>query len=485
MTTLPHQPAIVRAKVHQFLSDIYNNVPRRSDAIVQLIESLACAEGITSVVALSQEPAFQRTFSNIHKAIDAMSASARVPRKPLSQKNTESGVTIDPELFSQQTFTWTKIFAERLPEILHKSFSLFALDSTATARPYSQTLEDRTFVHMAGQMRSPVGIGLQASVLVALPELVVNEAKWTLPLSIRRISSRETPSQVAADQLRELSSLFCTQETCVIVADCGYTALTPQAPNQIMIARSRTDRTGRRPCSHKKLHPGRGRPRKYEAPIIRFVENIPKGELGGPDEEVEHEGTRNGRPVFIFLSRWNDVYVHGQSDLVDVVKVEIFLKENLSLTLFEHPMLLIVSGQRRRELTSLEVYQSYHSRFDIEHFFRFQKQRMLLCEYQTPELHRQVNWWWICLMAYWLLYLVREIAPESNRPWAQKRKPGMTASPGEVKRVFRLKIFPDLTSPSKKPLSRGKSKGRAKGFLLPKRPRRKPIKKTAEKLKAA
>ena len=81
-------------------------------------------------------------------------------------------------------------------------------------------------------------------------------------------------------------------------------------------------------------------------------------------------------------------------------------------------------------------------------------------------------------MAYWLLYLVRAIAPESNRPWMPKRRPNMTASPGEVKRVFGLGIFPKLGSPSRKPLPRGKSLGRKPGTILIKRARKKPIKKT-------
>jgi hypothetical protein len=59
----------------------------------------------------------------------------------------------------------------------------------------------------------------------------------------------------------------------------------------------------------------------------------------------------------------------------------------------------------------------------------------------------------------------------------EQRDPHRTASPGEVKRVFGSKIFPYLGSPSRKPLSRGKSLGRAKGVRLPKRQRHKPVKK--------
>lgn len=258
----------------------------------------------------------------------------------------------------------------------------------------------------------------------------------------------------------------------------GYTSLKPMSPNQIVIARGRIDRTGRRPYrSPESQSVGRGRPKKYEKKLLRFSDNIPAGDEGGPDEEIEYESICNGRQVFVFLSRWNSVHVHGQTEPVDVVKCEIFLKEDTGRTLFEKPLLLITSGQRRRELTSLQIYQSYRSRFDIEHFFRFQKQQLLFSGYQTPDLRRQVSWWWLCLMAYWLLYLVRAIAPESNRPWMPRRRPNMTASPGEVKRVFGLGIFPNLGSPSRRPLPRGKSQGRTRGMILAKRERKKPIKK--------
>jgi hypothetical protein len=144
-------------------------------------------------------------------------------------------------------------------------------------------------------------------------------------------------------------------------------------------------------------------------------------------------------------------------------------------------MLLIVIGKRRHELTNQQIYESYLGRFNIEHFFRFQKQKLLFCGYQTMNLQHQVNWWWICLMSYWLLYLVRKITPDANRrPWMPKSTQNRTASPVEVKRVFGSHIFPDIGSPSGKPLIRGKSNGRKKGTVLPKRERKKPIKKVSK-----
>ena len=41
-------------------------------------------------------------------------------------------------------------------------------------------------------------------------------------------------------------------------------------------------------------------------------------------------------------------------------------------------MWLLVIGQRRAELTLIEIGAAYRQRYDLEHFFRFGKQRLLL-----------------------------------------------------------------------------------------------------------
>jgi len=454
---------LILDKVRFFQVDLFNSFPKRKDSILQLVEALACSDNPSSPVELSLTAAFQRTYSNISNAIDAMT-----PRLE----------TNEPSAFLDQTRKWSRIFNKLLPKETYRPFKLYAIDATPNPRPHAHTLDDRCFVHRATTVGSPVAIGLQASVLVAIPEKLDNEATWTLPLSIERIPSTETPCKTAEKQLKELANLSSKGTLSVITVDSGYTSLKPQSSDQVIIARSRIDRTGRRPCVVWDEESKKGRPRKYEDYIIRFSENIPKGEEGGPDEEGEFESICNGKEVFVFISRWNSVYVFGHPELVDVVKVEIFLKNDPSKTLFKNPLLLLANGKRRHELTSQEIYESYLARFNIEHFFRFQKQQLLFCGYQTTDLQRQINWWWVCFMSYWLLYMVRQITPGSHRPWMPKRCPNKTASPGEVKRVFGSHIFPRIGSPSHKPLSRGKSNGRQKGAILPKRERKKPIKKS-------
>ena len=75
--------------------------------------------------------------------------------------------------------------------------------------------------------------------------------------------------------------------------------------------------------------------------------------------------------------------------------------------IFNKTMWLAVTGKRKNELTLTEIYHSYRLRFDIEFFFRFGKQKLLLDKYQTPDVEHQENWFIIVMLSYWLLYLSR------------------------------------------------------------------------------
>ena len=57
----------------------------------------------------------------------------------------------------------------------------------------------------------------------------------------------------------------------------------------------------------------------------------------------------------------------------------------------------MVTGLRRQELSLADIADSYFRRFDIEHFFRFSKQKLLLGSFQTPDVRHEENWWWICI----------------------------------------------------------------------------------------
>jgi len=480
---LPHSPQSCIDSARTFQKKLLNLFSNRSYASLQLVEALAHASKPTTVVELSQETPFQRSYSVINKILNAFGANSLVNQKVMVGESVKTVRNVDPIAFSKITKPFSNFFFEMLPQE-NRKFRLFALDATSTPRIHAHTLDDRSYVHQANQIGIPVTVGLETSVLTYLPEHSAGEANWQLPVSLERISTDTTACAVAKTQLQLLAESLPSSLT-VIVADCAYGSLEPYSKDQVVIARGRTDRLGRRPAKNDEIvHKKRGRPRKYESGVIRFIEDMPPGTEGGSDEECKYEDIIKHQQVDVLLSRWNDVYVEGHSELVDVVKVEIFAKHDYTKTLMP-PLLLILSGKRRREITALDAYQSYRRRFDIEHFFRFVKQKLLFCSYQTPDLDHQISWWWFCFMAYWLLYQVRHIGKGSTRPWHKKQDPTKPAGPGEIKRLFATKIFPGLGSPSRPPISCEKSRGRELGASFPKRERKKVVKKRKQWRKAA
>ena len=71
-------------------------------------------------------------------------------------------------------------------------------------------------------------------------------------------------------------------------------------------------------------------------------------------------------------------------------------------------------GDRRNEVSPEQSYLAYQTRFDIEHFFRFGKQKLLLTRFQTPEVVREENWWQLSPLAFAQLWLARHL---TERPY--------------------------------------------------------------------
>jgi len=137
---------------------------------------------------------------------------------------------------------------------------------------------------------------------------------------------------------------------------------------------------------------------------------------------------------------------------------------------------LIVMGARRHELTLTHIYQAYTARFDIEHFFRFGKQKLLLADFQTPDVQREENWWQVVHIAYAQLWMARHIAEVLPNPW-ERNLPLIKQrlrSPTLVQRDF-ARIIRQLGTPARPPQPRGNSPGRRTGTTLPPRPRCKVI----------
>jgi hypothetical protein len=280
----------------------------------------------------------------------------------------------------------------------------------------------------------------------------------------------------------------------VHVADSVYSAVTYLGPvavqghkNLVNVVRSRGNRVFYRPAPPVEGKRPRGHPTWYGE---RFDLQDPS--TWGQPDVVEEDAftTRKGRVYRVQLEGWHNLLMTGKRDLpmhqhpFTLIRVQVV--DELGNLVFKHTLWLIVIGERRNELSLVEAWQAYGQRYDVEHYFRFGKQRLLMATYQTPDVEHEENWMQIVALARVQLWLARDLAAAMPRPWERylpeaKRE---TASPSTVQRDFG-RIIRQIGTPAKPPKPRGNSPGRAKGHRPPRRKRHPVIKKDKKVSKAA
>ena len=140
--------------------------------------------------------------------------------------------------------------------------------------------------------------------------------------------------------------------------------------------------------------------------------------------------------------------------------------------LFKRPLWLTAAGKKRLELSLPDIFNSYRQRFDIEHFFKFGKTRLLMDKIQTPDVRHEESWWQLVMIAYTQLYLARYIANSCPNPW-EKYLPSFKTidsikQPTQVQKDFE-RIIRVIGTPAQPPKPRQKSPGRQLGDIQIKR----------------
>ncbi|MEA3346153.1 MAG: hypothetical protein U9Q78_07935 [Chloroflexota bacterium] len=143
----------------------------------------------------------------------------------------------------------------------------------------------------------------------------------------------------------------------------------------------------------------------------------------------------------------------------------------------------------------MDIYEAYGGRADLEHFFRFGKQKMLLTASQTPDTLREERWWQVVHIAYAMLWIARHLAHHLPRPWERHLPTSkhQEMTPTLVRRDFACacgpcageRLIQQLGTPARPPKPRGKSPGRPKGMKLPPRPHREVVVKGKKQAQAA
>jgi len=473
------------SQLEQFRQELYEAFDLRPDALMELIDASSSTPNARSLVELSLSPFFRREYSSVYDAIDSFFQPSE-PEKAEEERRA----------WEQK---WVRLIAPYLPQPQQRKFWLFGIDVVPIPRPFARTLPDRTFVYQPNTVvkgNKPVTIGHQYSHLVFFPEKVeVNDLPWVVPLIVRRVHSEEKATTTGAEQIGtvvEDEALPFHGDLCVHVGDTVYSAVTFLGPvvkheNLVNVVRVRSNRVFYRQPLLVVGKRSRGHPTWYGE---RF--SLKDRSTWGEPDTVEETTftTRKGHTYHVRLEGWRDVLMRGKRDSpmhqYPFTLIRIRVLDEQGCPVYERTMWLLVIGERRNELSLVEAWEAYSQRYDVEHYFRFGKQRLLMAAYQTPDVEHEENWVWIVALAVAQLWLARDLAEAMPRPWERylPEAEGKTASPSGVQRDFG-RIIRQIGTPAEPPKPRGKSPGRAKGEQQPPRKRHPVIRKGKKASKLA
>ncbi len=378
-----------------------------------------------------------------------------------------------------------------VPSPQQRSYHLLGLDVTPVPRPHARTLEERGFVYQPNLVRGnkPINIGHAYSIVAELPEKVAPyQAPWSIPLIGQRVGIDQSDKSVGMEQIQQLLSdpeLPWAKKLCVLAVDsaygvCPFLSKQAQHENLVTLARVRSNRVFYQSPPLCEEPAGREHPLWYGERFDLKDEST----WHQPDETIEFDTTTaRGHLIHVSISAWRQMLMRGSKDCPmhqhPFTLQRILLRDaETGKAIFKRPMWLIAIGKRRHELSPRESYPAYCQRFDLEHLFRFSKQKLLMGAYQTPEGDYEENWIQLSLLAYVQLWAARELTVHLPRPWERylPQPPQGRITPSNVQRDWN-RITAQMGTPAVVPKPRGKPPGRLKGQSQPPRERQPVIKK--------
>ena len=431
---------------------------------MDLVDAVSSNTNAKTVVELTLNPHFRRHYSALNKAIAVSSLTNKQLAGLASQSLGAPG---------------------------KRRFYLLGTDVTSNPRPYAVTLPDRGFVYQPNTIKGnkPIAIGHQYSFWALLPEYgQPKTGHWVVPLSMQRVTSQENKELVGARQLGDLLAdqhLPFGTTLCVEVADSAYSKPAYLNANRghqqlVTITRARGTRTFYHQPTPDEAPAEKGHPTWYGS---RLCLKDP-ATWGIPDQVTETTFTSRKKVTYrVDIQAWHNLLMRGTKDNpmhqhpFTLVKIRFY--DPLGEALFQKPLWLSIMGDRRTALSLLDIYQAYLQRYDLEHFFRFGKQKLLLDKFQTPDDQHEEHWWRLVALAYLQLWFAKDMAYHLPHPWElylptiPNKQPTPAMALRDMSRIIR-----QIGTPAPAPKRRGKSPGRRKGTKLTPR-KRQPVMKKA------
>ncbi len=127
---MPENPICQYIKHFQvWRSQLYNFLGSRRETVMELIDSLSSNQQANSVVELSLNPLFQRNYNSLYKGIQEF----------LPEETDDN--------YEELTKNLLTTVSQTIPPPQSRHFNLFGIDATPVSRPYSNTLEDKTYIY--------------------------------------------------------------------------------------------------------------------------------------------------------------------------------------------------------------------------------------------------------------------------------------------------------------------------------------------------
>lgn len=447
----------------QFRKKIYSFFSKRADSVMNLLDAISSSgHQARSIVELSEAKCFERQYSSITDAV-------------------ADGL---PEA------DWGGIASYLFQELLGTSTEkppCFLVDCTPNPRPFARKLKDRTITHCPNPApgNKPICVGHAYSCVALLPtDPVAHNKKWLVPLSAKRVPSDAKGNELGIQQILDhMTQLGLNDQLTVSVGDSLYgsencRAKVSSRDNLVHIFRLRNNRNSYHTPDADSQTKGRGRKKEY-GPVMSLSLQATHREPDAHDTTTWQ--ARSGKIYTVNIESWVNMLFRGsktfKSSQHPMTLVRIRLLDAEANPLFKRPLWLAVMGKLRQNLSLVDVYRYYQSRYNIEHFFRFGKTKLLLDAHQTSELPHEERWWQLCLLAYNQLYMGKSLALKKPKPW-EKYLPAYRegsdattdiATPSQTQRDF-YRLLDDIGTPARRCVPRGRSSGRKKGECTGKKP---------------
>lgn len=432
----------------RFRERVYQCVTRRADAVFDLLDALTCRpEAVFSLPGLSLEPEFRRGHGALYAALTA----GRVDDARLRE------VLVETVPAGRDGLVW---FAGDVSGWRRKD---------AVTSPERVAMFDKTARTAAGH---PITSGWPFAVMAGLEW---GPTSWVAPVDAVRLGPGDTLTGVTLAAVERVVAGLARagrDETPGFVFDAEYDLMAishRHAGSVHVVGRLRSNQVFH--ADPEPSSPRRGRRRRHGEKIVL---NDP-GSLGRPDRVVEVDSARYGRVV---LSGWDgrhrrllrEGFWDGHSSPLPIVRGSVVRVELQRLSgggAPDRPMWLWHAGPAVLDLVT--VFAAYQRRFDIEHFFRFCKQRLGWTR-PAPMLPGTAELWtWLVLVAYTQLRLARPVVVDAWSRWERPVEPGR-CSPGRVRRVFR-RVRARVGTPASPPKFTRAGPGRPVGSTRPPRAR--------------